>query len=48
MTLTIWVSTCAVFALLMAVDLGLTRNTVGLRAAAVSSRTPEARELVHS
>ena len=37
MTLTVWASTFAVLALLMAVDLGLTRNTVGLRAAVVSS-----------
>jgi tellurite resistance protein TerC len=37
MTLTVWASTFAVLALLMAVDLGLTRNTAGLRAAAVSS-----------
>jgi tellurite resistance protein TerC len=37
MTLILWAGTFAVFALLMAVDLGLTRNAVGLRAAAVSS-----------
>lgn len=37
MTLILWAGPFAVFALLMAVDLGLTRNAVGLRAAAVSS-----------
>jgi hypothetical protein len=37
MTLILWAGTFAVFALLMAVDLGLTRNAVGLHAAAVSS-----------
>ena len=37
MTLTIWAGTFAAFAVLMAVDLVLTRNAIGLRAAAVSS-----------
>src|SRR5580704_10385663 len=37
MTLTVWAGTFAVFAVLMTVDLALTRKTVGLRAAAVSS-----------
>ncbi len=37
MTLTIWAGTFAAFAVLMAVDLVLTRNAIGLRAAATSS-----------
>jgi tellurite resistance protein TerC len=37
MTPPIWVGTLAVFAVLMVADLVLTRNAVGLRAAAVSS-----------
>ena len=37
MTLTIWAGTFAAFAVLMAVDLVLTRNAIGLRAAAVAS-----------
>jgi tellurite resistance protein TerC len=37
MTLTVWAGTFAVFAVLMTVDLALTRKTVGLRAATVSS-----------
>ena len=37
MTLTIWAGTFAAFAVLMAADLVLTRNAIGLRAAAVSS-----------
>jgi TerC family integral membrane protein len=37
MTLTVWAGTFAVFAVLMVADLALTRNTVGLRAAATSS-----------
>jgi tellurite resistance protein TerC len=37
MTLTVWAGTFAVFAVLIAADLALTRSAVGLRAAAVSS-----------
>ena len=37
MTLPLWAGTFAVFAVLMAADLALTRKTVGLRAAATSS-----------